>query len=106
MIKMNRKLILLYFLIILLSHLSFGQESQKQKKHDFWQRVSVGGNLGLQFGSITAIDVSPEAVIRVVDQLHLGVGFSYSYLQISSTWILKQMCGEDVFLHGTISEVS
>jgi len=61
--------------------LSFGQESQKKKNHDFWNRVSVGGNLGLQFGTVTAINVSPEAMIRVVDQFHLGVGFSYDYLQ-------------------------
>jgi len=60
---------------------SFGQESQKKKSHDFWQRVSVGGNLGLQFGTVTAINVSPEVMIRVVDQFHLGVGFSYDYLQ-------------------------
>ena len=78
---MNRKRILLFSLIILFSHVSFGQESQKQKKHDFWQRVSVGGNLGLQFGTVTAINISPEVMLRVVDQFHLGVGFSYDYLQ-------------------------
>jgi hypothetical protein len=58
-----------------------GQESQVKKKQVFWNRVSVGGNLGLQFGTVTAIDVSPEVMIRVVDQFHLGVGFSYDYLQ-------------------------
>ena len=78
---MNRKCILLFSLIILLSHLSFGQESQKKKGHEFWHRVSVGGNLGLQFGTVTAINISPEVMLRVVDQFHLGVGFSYDYLQ-------------------------
>ena len=78
---MNRKHILIFSLIILLSHLSFGQESQKKKSHDFWHRVSVGGNLGLQFGTVTAINISPEVMLRVVDQFHLGVGFSYDYLQ-------------------------
>jgi len=78
---MNRKCILLFSLIILLSHLSFGQESQKKKGHEFWHRLSVGGNLGLQFGTVTAINISPEVMLRVVDQFHLGVGFSYDYLQ-------------------------
>jgi hypothetical protein len=78
---MNRKPILILLLIILLSQLSFGQESQKKKSHDFWHRISVGGNLGVQFGTVTAINVLPEAMIRVVDQLHLGVGFSYDYLK-------------------------
>jgi hypothetical protein len=78
---MNRKPIFILLLILLISQLSFGQESQKKKNHDFWHRVSVGGNLGLEFGTVTAINLSPEVMIRVVDQLHLGVGFSYDYLK-------------------------
>jgi hypothetical protein len=78
---MNRKLILILSVILILSHISFAQESQKQKKHEFWQRVSVGGNLGLQFGTVTIINVSPEVVVRTVDQLYLGLGFTYNYLQ-------------------------
>ncbi len=78
---MNRRPILIFLMIILLSQFSFGQESQKKKNHDFWHRVSVGGNLGVEFGTITSINVSPETMIRVVDQLHLGVGFSYDYLR-------------------------
>jgi len=41
----------------------------------------VGGNLGFQLGSATAIDISPEVMVRVVDQFHLGIGFSYDYLK-------------------------
>jgi len=78
---MNRKPILILSLIILLSQLSFGQESQKKKNNDFWQRVSIGGNLGFAFGTTTAINISPEAAIRAVDQLYLGVGFSYNYVR-------------------------
>jgi len=78
---MNRKPILILFLVIILSHLSFGQVSPKQKKQEFWKRISVGGNFGLQFGTVTAINVSPEVMIRAVDQFHLGVGFSYEYLE-------------------------
>jgi hypothetical protein len=77
---MSRKPILILFLLILLSQLSLGQESQPQKKQDFWRRISVGGNIGLQVGTVTAINVSPEIMIRVVDQFHLGVGFTYEYL--------------------------
>jgi hypothetical protein len=60
---------------------SSGQQSQQKKKNDFWSRVSVGGNFGLQFGSVTSIDVSPEVMVRVADQFHLGLGFSYDYMQ-------------------------
>jgi hypothetical protein len=78
---MKRNLIFILSLFILISQLSFGQESQKKKSHDFWHRVSVGGNLGLEFGTLTSITVSPEVMIRTVDQLHFGVGFSYDYLR-------------------------
>ena len=78
---MNRKNLLLLLLAFVICQGSFGQESQVQKKRDFWQRVSVGGNLGLQIGTVTSVNISPEVMIRVVDQLHLGLGFSYDYLQ-------------------------
>ena len=78
---MKRKPILLLLLFVLFSQISFGQEAQKKKNHDFWHRVSVGGNLGVEFGSITSISLSPEVMIRVVDQFHLGTGFSYDYIK-------------------------
>jgi len=54
--------------------------SSKPKNPDsFWRRVSVGGNIGFQFGTVTGITLSPEAVIRTVDQLHVGLRFIYEY---------------------------
>ncbi len=63
------------------------QELIKPKTHDFWHRVSLGGNVGFQFGSITGVVLSPEVKIRVVDQFYLGAGFSYEYLQIKNYYI-------------------
>ena len=60
---------------------SASQESARAKTHEFWHRVSVGGNVGFQFGSITGIVLSPEIRIRLIDQLHLGIGFNYEYLK-------------------------
>jgi hypothetical protein len=60
---------------------SISQEAQETKAHNFWHRVSVGGNFGFQFGSVTGIVLSPEVKIRIVDQLYLGVGFNYEYLR-------------------------
>ena len=78
---MNRKTVLTISILLWIVQVAFSQEATIQKKHDFWDRVSIGGNLGLQFGSVTDINISPEIMIRVVDQFHLGVGFSYDYLQ-------------------------
>ena len=78
---MNQKIIFITSLILLFSLFTYSQEPDRKKNHDFWERVSVGGNLGLQFSAVTSIDISPEIMIRVVDQFHLGIGFSYDYLQ-------------------------
>lgn len=45
----------------------------------FWRRVSVGGNLGFQFGSVTGITISPEVSIRTVDHLYVGLRLIYQY---------------------------
>ena len=71
---------------------TISQESTKTKVHDFWHRVTVGGNLGFQFGSVTGIVLSPEIRIRLVDQLYVGIGFSYQYLRYKDyyyDWINK-----------------
>lgn len=54
--------------------------SAKPRNPDsFWRRVDVGGNLGFQFGTVTGITISPEAMVRTVDQLHVGIRFIYEY---------------------------
>ena len=73
---------ILFILLLLIKPFnSASQESTKTKTHAFWHRVSIGGNLGFQFGSVTGIVLSPEIKIRVVDQLHVGIGFNYEYLR-------------------------
>jgi hypothetical protein len=46
---------------------------------NFWRRVSLGGWLSFQFGSITGISVSPEVKVRTVNQLWVGLGLTYQY---------------------------
>jgi hypothetical protein len=53
--------------------------SVKNKQDSFWRRVNVGGNIGFTFGSVTGIVISPEANVRVVNYLYLGLGFTYQY---------------------------
>jgi hypothetical protein len=66
-------------LITGLSDSSGAQESTAAKSHDFWHRVVVGGNIGLQIGDVTGIIISPEVAVRLVDQLYGGLGFTYQY---------------------------
>ncbi len=55
------------------------QESDRKKKENFLKRVSVGGYLGFQIGTVASVIVSPEIKFRIVDQLYGGVGFTYEY---------------------------
>jgi hypothetical protein len=80
---MKRTLILL---VLVLSGMAASAQdsipslSSKPRNPDsFWRRVSVGGNLGFQFGTVTGITIAPEVRVRTVDQLHVGVRFIYQY---------------------------
>jgi hypothetical protein len=53
--------------------------SQPKRPDNFWRRVSVGGNLGFQVGTVTGITLSPEVRIRAVDQFCVGFRFIYQY---------------------------
>lgn len=82
-IKITKILVLFFFLAY--ASFSFAQEDKAKVKNDFWQKVYVGGNLGLQFGTITFVDVSPLAGYKVTKDLSLGVGLTYLYYQYYSS---------------------
>ncbi|MBC8315639.1 MAG: hypothetical protein ISR57_05540 [Bacteroidales bacterium] len=50
---------------------------------NFWRRISVGGNIGFQFGTVTGFTISPEVRIRTIDQLYVGLGFIYQYFRVN-----------------------
>jgi len=47
--------------------------------NSFWHRLSVGGQLGFQFGTVTGIVISPDVKIRTIDQLNVGIRLMYQY---------------------------
>lgn len=51
-------------------------------RSDFWDKVDVGGGLGLNFGnSYFAASISPSAVYNFNPYFALGPGLSYSYVK-------------------------
>jgi len=86
MTRVAFKLLLFFTLSLAFSTGSFSQDtlpslsSKPRNPDNFWKRVTVGGNLGFQFGSVTGITVAPEARVRTVDQLYVGLRFTYQYI--------------------------
>jgi hypothetical protein len=83
--RSHTKLLFISFLILLCTASAFAQDtlpslsSTPRKPDSFWRRVTFGGNLGFQFGSVTGITISPEVRIRAIDQLNVGFRFLYQY---------------------------
>ncbi|MCX6296864.1 MAG: hypothetical protein NTX97_12540 [Bacteroidetes bacterium] len=80
-----RKLILKIAFLFLCSGSinSFAQDSTKLRKHplqkNFWDKVFIGGNIGLQFGTVTFADISPLVGYKFTDKISAGLGVTYQY---------------------------
>ena len=86
MTRCTRKTAIVIALFFIGTSLIFAQDTipslqAKPKNPDnFWHRVSVGGNLGFQFGTVAGITIAPEVRIRTIDQLYVGFRFVYQYI--------------------------
>lgn len=59
---------------------STSQPSQVQKAK-FKDRLLYGGVLGLQFGTLTLIDVAPMVSYKLTPSIETGIGLTYKYYQ-------------------------
>ena len=53
--------------------------NKKPRNNDIMSRIDFGGYLGLQFGTVTILDIAPMASYRVTEKFHAGLGFTYMY---------------------------
>ncbi len=78
MIKIYKLLIITLFIFGFSS--AEAQYYQTTSDSKSWRdKVFFGGRLGLQFGDLTAIDVSPMVGYRIKPIWHVGLGLSYGY---------------------------
>ena len=53
---------------------------EKEKKPFWsWDRVYGGGEIGLQFGSVTLVNVAPDIGYKITDRYSAGIGIRYIY---------------------------
>ncbi len=80
------KKILFTFVLCLICFCSIAQEenqvSEGQANGNFFDKVFVGGNFGLQFGNVTFIDVSPLVGYRFTNRFSAGPGITYRYFKL------------------------
>ena len=69
----------LLFFYVFATQIAVAQEAPQTNKARFTDKIFFGGGLGLQFGSITVIDVSPVVGYRVTEKFETGLGFTYKY---------------------------
>src|SRR6185369_4201295 len=48
-------------------------------EESFWDKIYIGGNFGLEFGTRTIINVSPQIGYRLTDKFVPGIGLTYIY---------------------------
>lgn len=77
-IMKKRLITLITFILVMNFSLSFGQD--ERSKIPIKDRIFIGGNLGLQFGSTTYIDISPIIGYKITEKFHAGIGVTYSYI--------------------------
>ena len=52
---------------------------QRESKKSLWEKIYIGGNFGLQFGTTTVVNVSPQIGYRVTERFIPGIGVTYIY---------------------------
>jgi hypothetical protein len=57
------------------------------RQSNFWNRTRFGGNVGLQFGNPTFINLSPRVYYLPTEKLWLGVGVTYMYTQWKAPYV-------------------
>lgn len=67
------------FCISLFCFLHSTTSNAQQEKQSLWDKIYIGGNFGLQFGTTTVVNVSPQIGYHVTEKFVPGIGITYIY---------------------------
>jgi len=82
---MKSKIITAVVFIIFLAlcnNMSAQDKQAVENKNKFSDRLFTGGNLGLQFGTQTMIEISPIIGYKITDKISTGIGVTYRYYRV------------------------
>ena len=80
-----------FLTLLFVSKISFGQEYNQnygentKPKKTFASHLFFGGGLGLQFGSITLIEISPIVGYKITPKFSIGLSPTYKYYSYNYT---------------------
>lgn len=78
--KIKFTLLLFLLLLVSVSHCMAQQTKDEEKPHVFKNTMFTGGGLGVQFGNTTIIEVSPHFGYYPLENISIGVGLTYQYI--------------------------
>lgn len=89
---------LILVIVLVFSVCTFAQNKDiLEPKSDFFDRFVFGGGLGLQFGTLTFIDVSPMIGYKITERLESGIGLTYKYYKYNDFYT-DQTTGQKIDL--------
>ena len=69
-----------FFILLILNYIPINAREKVPLK----EKIFFGGNIGLQFGTITQIEISPIAGYRITPRWSAGLGVKYEYYKDNS----------------------
>lgn len=98
---MNNILRLLVILLLILTSIDLSAQGEIKKKRTLSDKVFFGAGLGMQFGTITAIETSPTVGYIPLENLYVGVKGTYEYYKdnrVSSENASTSIYGGSIFV--------
>jgi hypothetical protein len=77
-----KKYLLVLWVLGLCSVATAQNQNDIDERSDWQERIFFGGNLGLQFGGQTYVNLSPTMGYRLTNAVSVGVGVSYIYQKV------------------------
>ena len=94
---LNNKLLLIFVFILSINFANAQYYDNTKKNAPIKDKIFFGGGIGLQFGTLTIIDLKPLIGYKVTPKFHVGIEFTYSYIQDNATQFSTDIYGGSIF---------